>query len=54
LAREAEAISKRFPNAAVNPDEQRRLRAALYRRLLKLAAADRTRIVDRILATLLG
>src|SRR6185312_2996963 len=54
LAREAETISKRFPNATVNPDEQRRFRAALYRPLLKLPTADRMRIVDQILATLLG
>jgi len=54
LAREAETISKRFPNATVNSDEQRRFRAALYRPLLKLPTADRTRIVDHILATLLG
>jgi type I restriction enzyme R subunit len=52
LAREAEAISNRFPNASVNSDELRRFRAALYRPLLKIAADDRTRIVDQILATL--
>jgi type I restriction enzyme, R subunit len=46
LAREAEALSERFPNAAVNPDEQRRLRAALYKPLLGLSKEERSRVVD--------
>src|SRR6059036_463605 len=33
LAKEAETLLTRFPNAQVNDDEQRRLRAALYRPL---------------------
>jgi hypothetical protein len=33
LAKEAEALLARFPNAVVNADEQRRLRAGLYRPL---------------------
>lgn len=52
LAREVEALSARFPNAAVNPDEQRRFRASLYRPLLALGNEDRARLVDQIIATL--
>jgi type I restriction enzyme, R subunit len=52
LARETEALLSRFPNAAVNPDEQRRLRAALYRPLLDLPKDERTRVVDAIVAVL--
>ena len=52
LAREVEALTLRFPNAAVNDDEQRRLRASLYRPLLTLGNEDRTRLVDLIVATL--
>ena len=54
LAREAETLLARFPNAAVNADEQRRLRAALYRPLLALGKDARSRVVDSILAILLG
>ena len=54
LAREAEALLVRFPNAAVNADEQRRLRAALYRPLLALDKEVRSRVVTGILAILLG
>ena len=54
LAREADALLGRFPNAAVNADEQRRLRAALYHPLLRLGRDERSRVVDRILAILLG
>jgi type I restriction enzyme R subunit len=39
----------RFPNARVNADEQRQLRAALYRPLLGLGREDRTKIVDLII-----
>ena len=52
FAREVEALTLRFPNAAVNDDEQRRLRASLYRPLLTLGNEDRTRLVDLIVATL--
>ncbi len=51
LAREIDALGARFPNAAVNPDEQRRLRASLYRPLLGLGNEDRARLVDLIVAT---
>ncbi len=54
LAQEAETLLSRFPNAAVNDDEQRRLRACLYRPLLELQNDDRSRIVKHILAKLLG
>jgi type I restriction enzyme R subunit len=53
LAREVDGLIARFPNAAVNPDEQRRLRASLYRPLLQLPNDARAKIVETILATLL-
>ncbi|MBS0234239.1 MAG: HsdR family type I site-specific deoxyribonuclease [Proteobacteria bacterium] len=52
VAADADAMLVRFPNAGVNMDEQRRLRAALYRPLLKLSAEDRPRIVELIMDTL--
>ena len=54
LAREAESLLGRFPNAAVSADEERRLRAALYRPLLELPQGGRTQTVERLLAVLLG
>ncbi len=36
LAKDIEELLGRFPNAQVNPDEQRRLRAAIYMPLLGL------------------
>lgn len=54
LAREAAAQLQRFPNAAVNPDVQRRFRAALYRPLLVLAKEERARVVDLILKLLVA
>ena len=54
LARQAETLLARFPNAAVNADEQRRLRAALYQPLLRLHGGQRSRVVERILSILLG
>ena len=53
LAREVETLMNRFPNAGANPDEKRRLRAALYRPLLQLGKDERSEIVKRILAILL-
>ena len=53
LAREAEALLSKYPNALVNDDEQRKLRAALYRPLLGLDKHDRPRIVDLLLAILI-
>ncbi len=53
LAKEAEDLLTRFPNAAVNPDEQRRLRMVLYRLLLELDRGERSRVVKLILSILL-
>ena len=53
IAREAEALLGRFPNAAVNPDEQRRFRAALYKPLLALSQDERARVVDLVIKLLL-
>jgi type I restriction enzyme R subunit len=52
IAVETEALMARFPNASVNADEQRRLRAGLYRPLLALSKEDRSRVVDQIIATI--
>ena len=54
LAREIEKLLARFPNYRVNADEQRQLRAALYRPLITIAKERRTLIVDRIVANLLN
>lgn len=54
LAREAESLLRRFPNAAVSAAEERRLRAALYRPLLGLPVEERSRAVERVLRILLG
>ena len=54
LAREAETQLARFPNARVNEDEKRRLRAALYRPLLGVDKEERGRVVDVVLAILLN
>ena len=53
VAREAEALTARFPNAAVSPEEQRRLRAALYKPLLGLHKDERAQVVEHVLALLL-
>lgn len=53
LAQEAETQIARFPNAGVNADEQRRLRAGLYHPLLGLEKEERGRVVDLVLAILL-
>ena len=54
LSKEAEMLLARFANAAVNVDEERRLRAGLYRPLLKVSKEDRARIVDLVIKILLG
>jgi type I restriction enzyme R subunit len=54
LATEAEALTARFPNAAVNADEHRRLRAALYRPLLALDKEERGRVVEAVLSIVLN
>ena len=53
LAGEADLLLSRFPNASVNPDERKRLRAALYRPLLALEGDERARIVERVASLLL-
>jgi type I restriction enzyme, R subunit len=53
IAREAQALLGRFPNSAVNPDEQRRFRAALYKPLLALSQEERARVVDLVVKLLL-
>jgi len=53
LSKESETLLARFPNAAVNVDEERRLRAGLYRPLLKVSKEDRARIVDLVIRILL-
>ena len=52
LGREVEDLLSRFPNAAESPDEERRLRAALYKPLLEVAKTERKALVDRIIAML--
>ena len=54
LAEEAQALAERFPNAAVNTDEQRRLRTSLYNPLLRVEGRERGRIVDQTIAILLS
>lgn len=54
LAKDAEALLGRFPNASVNADEQRRLRASLYKPLLALAQDERARVVDLVVRLLLA
>ena len=54
FAEEAHKLVDRFPNAAVNADEQRRLRTSLYNPLLRVESGERGRIVDQTLAMLLG
>ena len=54
FAEEAQALTERFPNAAVNADEQRRLRTSLYNPLLRVESGERGRVVDQTLAILLG
>ncbi|MXY21894.1 MAG: HsdR family type I site-specific deoxyribonuclease [Dehalococcoidia bacterium] len=54
FAEEAQALLDRFPNAAVNADERRRLRTSLYNPLLRVEGGERGRIVDQTLTILLG
>lgn len=53
LGREIEKLLSRFPNAKVNADEQRQLRAALYRPLLPVAREERARLVELIMELIL-
>jgi type I restriction enzyme R subunit len=52
LAREIEKLLARFPNARVNPDEQRQLRASLYRPLITLPKDGRADVVELIIANI--
>ena len=54
FAEEAQTLVGRFPNARVNSDEQRRLRASLYHPLLRVEVSERSRIVDLTLEILLS
>lgn len=54
LAQDIEELLGRFPNAQVNPDEQRRLRAAIYKPLLCLPPEERAWAVDLVLKLLLA
>lgn len=54
LAKDAEELLGRFPNALVNADEQRRLRASLYKPLLALTQDERARVVDLVVRLLLA
>jgi type I restriction enzyme R subunit len=54
LAKEAQALLARFPNAPVNADEQRRLRASMYKPLLALSQNDRARVVELVVRLLLS
>ena len=54
LAQTADSLLSRYPNAAVNVEEKRHLRSALYLPLLKLPKDDRTSVVERVVAILLG
>ena len=53
FAQEAQTLVGRFPNAAVNTEEQRRLRASLYYPLLGVESGERGRIVELTLEILL-
>lgn len=53
IAEDSGALLGRFPNANVNDDERRKLRAALYLPLLDLKGDERGRVVDTILTCLL-
>lgn len=52
LAREAQLLLERYPNAAVNAEEQRLLRTGLYEPLLKLSPGELKRVVERAIAVL--
>jgi type I restriction enzyme R subunit len=53
VASEAQSLIERYPNAAVNAEEQRLFRTGLYQPLLKLAPDDLKRIVERAMLVLL-
>lgn len=54
VAREADRLMGRFPNFIDNPEERRQLRSSLYRPLLSVDGETRTRVVDAVIAALVG
>jgi len=52
VAAEIDVLLKRFPNAAVNLDEERQFRSQLYRPLLTMTKDERARMVDLIMEVL--
>ena len=54
VALAAEASLNRYPNAAVNAEERRLLRSALYQPLLQMKRDERGEVVDCILSFILG
>lgn len=54
VAREADELLTKFPNAAVNAEEKRLFRLALYKPLLTLSAVERSKVVDQVMKALLG
>ena len=52
LAKEAQILLERYPNAHVNPEEQRQLRTGLYRPLLALAPDELKRVVEQAIVAL--
>jgi type I restriction enzyme R subunit len=52
LAAKVDELASRYPNARVNPDEDRGLRRALYGPLIQLAGHIRKSVAYRIIATL--
>lgn len=50
LAKESELLMTRYPNANVNPEENRQLRTKLYTPLLKVKKEERNRLVDIIVS----
>lgn len=50
LAKESELLMSRYPNANVNPEENRQLRTKLYTPLLKVKKEERNRLVDIIVS----
>ena len=54
FADEAQALMGRYPNAAANSDEERRLRASLYGPLRGVDGDELKRIVDHAMAILVN
>ena len=52
IALEVGKLLGRFPEASVNPEQKRRLRAALYQPLLPLGSAERAEVVEQIMSCL--